>query len=62
MSRAKQALPVSLSTTAKEMDTELLRRSWGAVDFTKDRVSFDDCWKRLVSCLTKIDRKIIDRK
>lgn len=49
-------LPASFRTTAEEMDTDVLRRSWGAVDFSKDGVDFDECWKKLVLCLGVVDQ------
>lgn len=52
----KTPIPASLQKTAEEMDTDVLRRSWGAVDFSKDGVSFDDCWREFVKCLGVVDQ------
>lgn len=55
-------LPDSLRTTAEGMDTAVLRRSWGAVDFSKDDVNFEDCWKKLASCLGTVDKVMTTKK
>lgn len=55
----KTPVPASLRLEVESMNTDVLRGAWGAVDFAKDGVSFEDCWRDLIRCLGILDQATI---